>query len=176
MISILCVSVTLVVKGFPAQAARRLSDSGRPQAILFENFIKCTALVRRFPVRVFTLLVLCAVCIAQGNSSIPPEGRYKSGYINSAPRPSDFTSAMLWGIAIADTRVPGYEKAQVEIARTQVTGRVDGKDFILNDDSGNVRGGLYRRLPVVRHRHSRPHAACLLERSRCGDSPGRQSS
>ena len=54
---------------------------------------------------------------------------------------------MLWGIAIADTRVPGYEKARVEIARTQLSCRVNGRDVILNDDRGKIRGGLYRRHP-----------------------------
>src|SRR5436305_11386870 len=54
---------------------------------------------------------------------------------------------MLWGIAIADTRVPGYEKAQVEVKATRLTCRVDGKDVVLNDDLENVRGGLYRRHP-----------------------------
>ncbi len=54
---------------------------------------------------------------------------------------------MLWGIAIADTRVPGYDRATVEIARTTLTCRVDGEDVALNDDRGIVRGGLYRRLP-----------------------------
>ena len=47
----------------------------------------------------------------------PPEVLHKSSYVNSVPKPPDFTSAMLWGIAIADTRVPGYEKAVVEISR-----------------------------------------------------------
>ena len=54
---------------------------------------------------------------------------------------------MLWGIAIADSRVPGYEHAQVEIERTKLTCRVDGKDVVMNDDAGSVRGGLYRRFP-----------------------------
>ena len=54
---------------------------------------------------------------------------------------------MLWGIAIADTRVPGYEHATVEVAHTQLTCRVDGKDIELNDDRGSIRGGLYRRTP-----------------------------
>jgi len=54
---------------------------------------------------------------------------------------------MLWGIAIADTRVPGYEQAQVEIQQTRLTCSVNGKDIVLNDDSGAIRGGLYRRLP-----------------------------
>jgi hypothetical protein len=54
---------------------------------------------------------------------------------------------MLWGIAIADTRVAGYETARVEIARAQLTCRVDGKDVTLNDDHGQVRGGFYRRFP-----------------------------
>ena len=54
---------------------------------------------------------------------------------------------MLWGIAIADTRVPNYVHARVEVAQTRLTCRVDGKDVVLNTDSGDVRGGLYRRYP-----------------------------
>jgi hypothetical protein len=54
---------------------------------------------------------------------------------------------MLWGIAIADTRVSGHESATVEIAASELICRVDGKDVVLNNDSGNVRGGLYRREP-----------------------------
>jgi hypothetical protein len=54
---------------------------------------------------------------------------------------------MLWGIAIADTRVSGHEGAQVEIARSRLICRVDSQDVVLNDDTGNVRGGLYRRYP-----------------------------
>ena len=93
------------------------------------------------------LLLLCPALLAQMDSRIPPEVRYKSGYINPVARPADFTSAMLWGIAIADTRAPGFDKAQVEIAEMQLSCRIDGKDVILNDDRGNVRGGLYRRIP-----------------------------
>jgi hypothetical protein len=78
---------------------------------------------------------------------IPGEVKYKTGYVNSVPSPPDFNSAMLWGIAIADTRVAGYESAEVEIAWTQLSCRVNGKDIVLNDDHGNVRGGLYRRIP-----------------------------
>ena len=77
----------------------------------------------------------------------PPEVLHKSSYVNSVPKPPDFTSAMLWGIAIADTRVPGYEKAVVEISRVQLSCHLEGKDIVLNDDTGNVRGGLYRRFP-----------------------------
>jgi hypothetical protein len=100
------------------------------------------------PVRQFRqiILLLCIPCLAQTNSRIPDEVRYKSGYINS-PKPPDFTSALLWGIAIADTRVPGYQHAQVEIAGTQLTCRVNGKDIVVNDDHAAVRGGLYRRHP-----------------------------
>jgi hypothetical protein len=78
---------------------------------------------------------------------IPAEVKYKSGYVNSVPPPAGFNSAMLWGIAIADTRVASYESAEVEIAWTQLSCRVNGKDIVLNDDHGNVRGGLYRRSP-----------------------------
>jgi hypothetical protein len=54
---------------------------------------------------------------------------------------------MLWGIAIADVSVPGFENARVEVAHTQLSCRVNDKDLILNDDAGVVRGGLYRRYP-----------------------------
>jgi hypothetical protein len=81
------------------------------------------------------------------SSLVPGEVKYATGYVNPVPRPPDFKSALLWGIAIADTRVPGYESAVIAIASTQLTCRVDQKEVILNDDGGNVRGGLYRRQP-----------------------------
>ena len=78
---------------------------------------------------------------------IPDEVSYKAGYVNADPAPAGFSSAMLWGITIADTRAPGYESATVEVVRTQLSCITDGKEVILNDDSGKVRGGLYRRNP-----------------------------
>jgi hypothetical protein len=78
---------------------------------------------------------------------VPDEVSYKAGYVNPVAPPRDFKSALLWGIAIADTRVSGNESSEIEIASTQLTCRVDGKDVILNDDTGTVRGGLYRREP-----------------------------
>jgi hypothetical protein len=98
-------------------------------------------------VRLAFVIVLCVLSVAQSDSRVPAEVLHRFVYVNPAPKPKDFTSAMLWGIAIADTRVPGYENAQVEISRTQLTCRVDGKDITLNDDKGDVRGGLYRRHP-----------------------------
>jgi len=85
--------------------------------------------------------------VVSNDPRIPDEVSYKAGYVNSIAPPRDFESAMLWGIAIADIRVPGHESAEVQIASTQLTCRADGKDVILNDDSGDVRGGLYRRDP-----------------------------
>jgi hypothetical protein len=85
--------------------------------------------------------------VISNDPRVPNEVSYKAGYVNPVPPPRDFKSALLWGIAIADARVPGYESAEVEIASTQLSCRVDGKDVILNDDSGNVRGGLYSRNP-----------------------------
>ena len=96
--------------------------------------------------RATTFALLCALGAGQP-SAVPPEVKFKARYVNAVPQPQGFTSAMLWGIAIADTRASGYERANVEIARTRLTCRVDGKDFVLNDDSGDVRGGLYRRYP-----------------------------
>jgi hypothetical protein len=98
-------------------------------------------------VRVLLLFAISAACLSQTESRVPPEVKFKSGYINSIPKPADFTSAMLWGIAIADTRMSGFKKAQVEISETRLSCRVDGKDVVLNDDRGQVRGGLYRRVP-----------------------------
>lgn len=97
--------------------------------------------------RVLLLFAISASCFSQTDSRIPPEVKFKSGYVNAIGRPADFRSAMLWGIAIADTRVSDFEKAQVEIAETQLSCRIDGKDVILNHDRGDVRGGLYRRYP-----------------------------
>jgi hypothetical protein len=73
--------------------------------------------------------------------------RFKSGYLNTVPKPDAFTAAMLWGIAIADRREAGFQGATVEIASTELTCRADSHDFVLNDDHGIVRGGLYRRYP-----------------------------
>ena len=74
--------------------------------------------------------------VISNDPRVPNEVSYKAGYVNPVPPPPDFKSALLWGIAIADTRVPGHESAEVEIASTQLACRVDGKDVILNDDSG----------------------------------------
>ena len=91
--------------------------------------------------------MMCLFCQGQARSPIPPEVKFKSRYVNPARKPAEFTSAMLWGIAIADTRVRGHEHARVEIAHTELTCRVDGRDLILNNDSGSLRGGLYQRRP-----------------------------
>jgi hypothetical protein len=98
------------------------------------------------------VLLICLLSVAQTDPRIPAEVRYKSGYVNRVPKPAEFNSAMLWGIAIADTRVPGHEQAQVEIAGTQLSCRASGENkedeyIALNDDRGNIRGGLYRRNP-----------------------------
>lgn len=81
------------------------------------------------------------------DARVPEEASYKSGYVNSTPAPEGFSSVLLWGIAIADARVPGYASATVEVAWTQLSCRVDGREVVLNDDRGSVRGGLYRRNP-----------------------------
>jgi hypothetical protein len=82
-----------------------------------------------------------------GDPRIPAEVKFKTGYVNPAGRPADFHSVMLWGIAIADTRVPGYESATIEVASVQLSCRANGKDVALINDSGRIHGGLYRRIP-----------------------------
>jgi hypothetical protein len=96
---------------------------------------------------------------------VPQEVSFKSGYVNSVPAPSGFASAMLWGIAIADTRVSGYESATVEIAWTQLSCRADGKDVVLNDDAGKVHGGLYRRNPWFGTNQNEPMPVIYDDRS-----------
>ena len=87
---------------------------------------------------------------------IPDEVRHKTGYVNPASRPADFHSVMLWGIAIADTRVLGYESATVEIASAQLSCRADGKDSVLIRDTGQIHGGLYRRIPWFQGNQAEP--------------------
>ena len=85
--------------------------------------------------------------VVANDPRIPDEVSYKAGYVNPVPAPANFSSARLWGIAIADTRVPGHERAQVPVAWTRLTCQIDGREVVLNDDSGQVRGGLYQRQP-----------------------------
>jgi hypothetical protein len=85
--------------------------------------------------------------VVTNDPRVPEEVSYKAGYVNPVRPPDDFKSALLWGIAIADTRIAGYESAKIEIASTQLTCHADGKNVILNDDIGAVRGGLYWRDP-----------------------------
>lgn len=89
-----------------------------------------------------------AFAFAVSNDPRVPDGvGWRAGYVNPVPPPRGFNSVLLWGIAIADTRLPGHQSAEVEIARTQLFCRVDGQEVVLNDDRGSVRGGLYLRQP-----------------------------
>ncbi len=85
---------------------------------------------------------------------IPHEVSYKAGYVNPDPKPPDFTSVLLWGIAISDTRIPNYASATIEISRTRLSCRINGNDIVLNDDMGQLRGGLYLRCPWFSGNHS----------------------
>lgn len=84
---------------------------------------------------------------------------------------------MLWGIAIADTRISGHERATVEISRTELTCRVDGRDMVMNDDAGEIRAGLFRRYPwfgtnayeSMQVKHSSEHRSVILEVGRRPD-------
>ena len=82
--------------------------------------------------------------IVQNDPRIPDDVGWKAGYVNPVRPPSEFKAVLLWGIAIADSRSP---RAEVQVAKLSLSCRADGKDFLLNDDEGNLRGGLYRRTP-----------------------------
>jgi hypothetical protein len=85
--------------------------------------------------------------VVANDPRIPDEVSYKAGYVNPHRPPAGFNSVRMWGIAIADTRVPEHKSAEVEVAWTRLTCRIDGKEVVLNDDVGQVRGGLYQRQP-----------------------------
>ncbi len=94
------------------------------------------------------LFVTGSLAVVQNpDPRVPPEVRFKTGYVDPVRKPAEFTSVMLWGIAIADTCVPGYESATVEVASVRLSCRIDGKDVVLINDSGRIHGGLYRRIP-----------------------------
>jgi hypothetical protein len=103
----------------------------------------------------------------ENDTRIPGGVRYKTGYVNIHPRPPAFHVALLWGIAIADIRVAGYDKAKIEIAWTELSCRIDGRDVLLNHDVGRIRGGLYLRDPWF---HNNTHEAMSL------DPPARKQS
>lgn len=85
--------------------------------------------------------------VVANDPRIPDGVGWKAGYVNPTAAPRDFRSVLLWGIAIADTRVSCYESAQIEVAWAKLSCRADGSDVVLNDDRGKVRGGLYIRYP-----------------------------
>ena len=85
--------------------------------------------------------------VVQNDPRIPDDVGWKAGYVNPVRAPSDFKSVLLWGIAIADTRMASHASAELEVARLRLSCLVDGKELVLNDDFGELRGGLYRRTP-----------------------------
>ena len=98
------------------------------------------------------ILVGIAAGVPQGGDPeidphVPDDVRWKAGYVNPIPPPREFNSVLLWGIAIADTRIPDYQLATIGIGWTKLSCVVDGKSIVLNDDQGGVRGGLYLRRP-----------------------------
>ena len=74
--------------------------------------------------------------VVSNDPRIPDALSYKAGYVNPTPPAANFGSARLWGIAIADARAPGHESAQVEVAWTRLSCRVDGREIVLNEHGG----------------------------------------
>jgi hypothetical protein len=141
---------------------------GTTQAVF--DSVSAERLIAILPDKVPTSIV--TVITPQGRSSssfafvvsndprIPDEVSYKAGYENPTPPAANFGSARLWGIAIADARAPGQASAQVEVAWTRLSCRVDGREIVLNEDSGRA----WRTLPapaLVWHGRARSHAADL---------------
>ena len=107
----------------------------------------CPFLARFQSLWIFAVLTLCLATDQAIDGRIPSEVLHKVAYVNPTPPPLYFNSALLWGIAIADIRVPGFENADVKVAWTQLSCSSSSKTVILNDDYGEVHGGLYRRFP-----------------------------
>ncbi|HEX8814409.1 MAG TPA: hypothetical protein VF753_02815 [Terriglobales bacterium] len=105
----------------------------------------------------------CAVAATAQTAPLPDEVLHKIGYVNPSGRPADFHAVMLWGIAIADTRVPGFESARVEISSVELSCRADGKDYQLIHDVGRIHGGLYRRIPWFQGNKPEPMAMMVDE-------------
>jgi len=97
--------------------------------------------------------------VVRNDPRIPDDVGWKAGYVNPIRPASEFKAVLLWGIAIADSRSAA---AEVQVARLRLSCRVDGKDFLLNDDEGDLRGGLYRRNPWF---GTDQHAPMPIERS-----------
>ena len=66
-------------------------------------------------------------------------------------------------------------KRRLKIAHTTLSGRVDGREVTLNDDRGDVRGGLYRRHPWFGTDRARSYPARPF-RAPCRDSARRHTS
>jgi hypothetical protein len=128
---------------FPADNGKRVNLMVKPQPTIFLWICLAVAVISA-----------CAFTnVAPNDPRVPDEVRYKAGYVNPLGRPADFHSVMLWGIAIADARVAGYESARVEIASVELSCRIDSqndgrnKDPVLIRDVGLIHGGLYQRIP-----------------------------
>src|SRR5260370_15237077 len=70
---------------------------------------------------------------------------------------------------------PDMRKSRLKIAHTTLSGRVDGREVTLNDDRGDVRGGLYRRHPWFGTDRARSYPARPF-RAPCRDSARRHTS
>ena len=124
------------------------------------------------------LILLCIPCLAQTAPRVPDEVRCKSGYINPIPKPPDFTSAMLWGIAIADIRIPGYGHGHVEIAAPNSSAASTAKTLSSTTTTPPSAEATAFSPPLVRHRahdplplaYSKDRKAVIL---RVGENPDR---
>ena len=53
--------------------------------------------------------------IVRNDPRVPDEVRYKTGYVTVLERPPEFHFALLWGAAIADTRLPSHEIGRAHV-------------------------------------------------------------
>lgn len=142
------------ISGSNLQLATSVLFGKSPATFAVISPVKLIALVPRWtsesPITVVTAHGKTTSAIAflvRNDPRVPDDVGWKGGYVNPAPPPWPFHAVLLWGIGIADTRVAGYQSAKVEVAATRLWCRVNGKDVILTDDAGKLRGGLYLRHP-----------------------------
>jgi hypothetical protein len=99
--------------------------------------------------------------VVSNDPRIPDEVSYKAEYVNPAPRPANFGSARLWGIAIAGHAGAGPRigAGRSGVDQAVMFGSTAGR--LSSMMTGARCAGAFHAPAVVRHGRARSHAAGL---------------